>query len=32
MFSGAYMVINQLIKFINKAAHLNFLKYILGEK
>jgi hypothetical protein len=33
MFSGPYVVINQLIKSIWKAAHLKFLKkYMLGEK
>jgi hypothetical protein len=33
MFSGPNVVINQLIKSIWKAAHLeNFLLYMLGEK
>jgi len=31
MLSGPYVVINQLIKFIQKDAHLeNFLSYMLG--
>jgi hypothetical protein len=33
MFSGLYVVINQLVKSIWKVAHLkNFLVYMLGEK
>jgi len=33
MFSGPYVVINQLIKSIWKVVHLrNFLLYMLGEK